>query len=299
LADAYLGSGGKCVIKSQIQKGGRGKGTFDSGLQGGIQFVSGPDEAEKTAAQMLGQRLQTKQTEGTGLLVDKVYVAETVKYQDEWYLAMTIDRENYSPAIILSKSGGVDIEMLAKENPDALHTFHFSHSKGITPALLSHIADCIGASAAETVNLDTILQGLYRIFIDKDAVLLEVNPLVRDGADGSLRALDAKFSFDNAAEKRQEELFALRDVAHEVPDETEAERHGLVYVRMEGNIGNVVNGAGLAMATNDAIGLHGGASANFLDAGGQATKETMQQAFRIILNDERVKTIFVNVYGGK
>ena len=230
--------------------------------------------------------------------VNKVYVAEPIENEDEWYLAMTIDRESYCPAIIMSKSGGVDIETVAKEHPDQLLTFRFSLTKGITPDLVERIAKALGSPSNEVKNLETILTRMLKLFKSKDATLLEINPLVRD-KEGNFTCLDAKFSFDNAAEKRQAELFALRDREQENKDELEAENYGLVYIRLDGNIGNVVNGAGLAMATNDAIAYHGGNSANFLDAGGQATKETMQKAFEIIVGDPRVSTIFVNIYGGK
>ncbi|KAF2093356.1 succinate-CoA ligase [Rhizodiscina lignyota] len=289
--------GGRCVVKSQILRGGRGKGTFDSGLQGGIQMVESPEAGKEIASKMLGHRLKTKQTPSKGLKVDKLYVVETIKYHDEWYLAMTIDREQYKPAIIISKSGGVDIETMAKESPEKLLTFHFNLTQGITAELISEISRALRTSVAETKNLEQILSRMHSLFVSKDATLLEINPLVRS-SDSTFTCLDAKFSFDNAAEKRQQDLFALRDVEHEVSEELEAEKYGLVYVRMDGNIGNVVNGAGLAMATNDAIAHSGGASANFLDAGGQATKETMMKAFEIILRDERVKTILVNIYGG-
>ena len=292
-----INSGGSCVVKSQILKGGRGKGTFDSGLKGGIHIVNNPEEGEKIAAQMLGHKLNTNQTSGDGLKVNKLLVAEAIKYSDEWYLAMTIDREAYLPAIILSKNGGVDIETTAKQTPEQLHSFHFKLSDGITPELMEKVSSTLGTSQVETNNLKDILERLYKIFAEKDATLLEINPLVRS-ANGSFTGVDAKFSFDKAAERRQKELFALRDSAQEVSEEVEAEQYGLVYIRMDGNIGNVVNGAGLAMATNDAIAHHGGSSANFLDAGGQATKETMQKAFEIILRDPRVKTILVNIYGG-
>jgi succinyl-CoA synthetase beta subunit len=285
------------VIKSQIQKGGRGKGSFDNGLRGGIQMAETPGAGEKIALNMLGHRLRTKQTTDRGLQVDKVYVAETVRYDEEWYLAMTIDRENYSPAIILSKSGGVDIETIAKEQPEKLLTYHFSLTKGITGDLIEQIAKQLGTSGKETEALSQILSRMHRIFASKDATLLEINPLVRS-SDGSFTCIDSKLSVDNAAEKRQPELFGLRDVQHEIPEEVEAEKAGLVYVRMEGSIGNVVNGAGLAMATNDAIAYYGGASANFLDTGGQATKDTMQKAFEIIMRDDRVKAVLVNIYGG-
>lgn len=250
------------------------------------------------ASQMLGHRLITKQTGEKGLQVNKIYVAEQIEYQDEWYLAMTIDRERYQPALILSKAGGMDIESVAKSTPEKLLTFHFSLTKGITPDLVKEVSSALGTTDKETKSLETILKKMHKLFVSKDATLLEINPLVRS-SDSTFTCLDAKFSFDNAAEKRQPELFAMRDVEQEQDDEVEAEKYGLVYIRMEGNIGNVVNGAGLAMATNDAIAYYGGASANFLDAGGQATTETMKKAFEIIMRDERVQCIFVNIYGGK
>lgn len=246
---------------------------------------------------MLGHRLVTKQTSGQGLKVEKLYVAETIKYDEEWYLAITIDREQYSPAVILSKSGGVDIETTAKEHPERLQVFNFSLTKGITAELVSQISRELGISGAQSDALSRILGQMHQVFIAKDATLIEVNPLVRSGND--FTCLDAKVSFDNAAEKRQSGIFSLRDVQYEVEEEVEAEKAGLVYVRMEGNIGNVVNGAGLAMATNDAISYYGGSSANFLDTGGQATKQSMQTAFEIIMKDDRVNAVLVNIYGGK
>lgn len=203
---------------------------------------------------------------------------------------MAIDRENYSPVILLAKDG-TSIGSQAQR-------FHFGLSEGITTRLIQVIAKSLQTTPEETTQLQNILQGLYKIFVEKDATHLEINPLGRTPTQ-RLLAIDSNFTIDDAASKRQKDLFDLRDTTHEVAEEVEAEKYGLVYVRMDGNIGNVVNGAGLAMATNDAIGLYGGASANFLDAGGQATKETMQQAFRIILNDERVKSILVNIYGGE
>ena len=242
----------------------------------------------------------TNQTGDAGLQVNKVYVAETVKYDEEWYLSMTIDRESYQPAIIISKSGGVDIETMAKEHPEQFHTFHFSITQGVTTDLVKRISDALETSPQETENLRKILHNMHAVFTAKDATLLEINPFVKL-SDGTFTCLDAKFSFDDAAEPRQKELFALRDLDNVERDqsiEMEAKKYDLVYVRLDGNIGNVVNGAGLAMATNDAIAYHGGASANFLDAGGQATTQTMQKAFEIILRDERVKAILVNIYGG-
>lgn len=288
---------GNCVIKSQILGGGRTKGTFDNGFKGGVKVVGDARTAGEVAKKMLGHRLQTKKTQGEGLLVGKVYIAEKINHDDEWYISMTFDREQYCPAIVVSKSGGVDIETIAKQHPEQLRSFSFSLTEGITPDIVHKISNFLGASKKETEGLQNILGRLYGIFTTKDAILLEINPLARS-SDGTLTCLNSKFTFDDAAGKRQKDLFANRNPEHEIPEELEAEKYGLVYVRMDGNIGNVVNGAGLAMATNDAIALHGGASANFLDAGGQATKETMVKAFEIILRDDRVKTILVNIYGG-
>lgn len=210
---------------------------------------------------------------------------------------MAIDREAYQPTVIISKNGGRDIRTIAKEAPESISSYHFKLTEGITDSLVRRIASELGVlTAEETASLRKTLTALHKIFIERDAMLLEVRSLAR--ADNTFTCLDSSFLFDDDAHKRQKELFALRDKAQEVPDEVEAEKYGLIYVRMDGNIGNVMTGAGLAMATNDAIGIAGGENANFLDAGGQATTETMMQAFAIALRNERVKTILVNIYGG-
>ena len=246
---------------------------------------------------MLGKQLATKQTGPDGYLVDKLYVTKVVKYSHELYFAMTIDRERYSPAIVVSTAGGVDIETVAKESPELLHKYWFSLSQGITPELISRMSADLGFSPKEEKNLGSILYKMLRLFVAKDATLLEINPLVRT-TEGDLICLDAKFNFDNAAEPRQAELFAMGEASNGDVNEQDAKNAGLVYIQLDGNIGNLVNGAGLAMATNDAISLYGGKSANFLDAGGQATKDTMITAFEIILRDPRLKVILVNIYGG-
>ncbi|EXM13136.1 hypothetical protein FOTG_18404 [Fusarium oxysporum f. sp. vasinfectum 25433] len=290
-------AGGKCVIKSQILKGGRGKGTFDTGFYGGVRIAELPEEGEQISSQMLGHRLKTKQTSGEGILVEKVLVAEFEECEEEWYLAIALDREWYCPVVLISRSGGVDIEETAKGESSSLRSFHFDYAEGITPDLLKRLRTGVGANSAEAEKLGAILTRLWDLFVSKDATLLEINPLARTG-EANFKCLDAKFMIDDASQRRQPELFAQRDIQAEVPEEIEAQTYGLVYIKMEGNIGNVVNGAGLAMATNDAIAYHGGASANFLDAGGQATKNTIQKAFEIILRDTRVKVILVNIYGG-
>lgn len=254
-----------------------------------------PEEAFSTATSMLGHNLVTKQTIPGGVRVDKLYVTQMVDYKDEFYLAVTIDRAKYSPVIIISKQGGVDVEDLPKSQ---MHKFHFNVSTGITSDVEADVREKLQLDDIEGDAMSAILKNMVKLFVEKDATLLEINPLVRT-ASGQFVCLDAKFSFDEAAAKRQAELFDLRDQSQECAEEIEAEKYGLVYIRLDGNIGNVVNGAGLAMATNDAVELYGGKSANFLDAGGQATKETMLGAFKIITSDPRVKVILVNIYGGE
>ncbi|KAH8172175.1 ATP-grasp domain-containing protein [Sarocladium implicatum] len=290
--------GGTGVIKAQILKGGRGQGTFDNGFHSGIHAVKIAEAGIEKASNMLGHRLRTAQTGLDGPVVKQLYIVEEVSPSEEWYLAITVDRENYCPVVIISKKGGGNIEEIARNSPGDVHTFPLNYNEGVDKQVLDTIQHQLSLSPSITHSLKDILQPLWSIFKEKDATLLELNPLALLPSQTFL-PLDAKFTFDDASARRQSALFALRDAEHEVSEEVEAEKYGLVYVRLEGNIGNVVNGAGLAMATNDAIGLHGGKSANFLDAGGQATKETMMQAFRIILADERVTAILVNIYGGK
>jgi succinyl-CoA synthetase beta subunit len=244
---------------------------------------------------MLGQNLVTKQTTSEGVRVDKLYVTQVIDYEQELYLAITIDRAKYSPVIIISEQGGVDVEDAAEGQ---MHKFHFNVSTGITSDIEADVRTTLQLDDMEGDTMISLLKKMVKLFVEKDATLLEINPLVRT-ANGKFICLDAKFSFDDAAAKRQAELFNLRDRSQERAEEIEADKYGLVYIRLDGNIGNVVNGAGLAMATNDAVELFGGKSANFLDAGGQATKETMLGAFKIIISDPRVKVILVNIYGGK
>ncbi|KAJ3953602.1 hypothetical protein N0V92_009922 [Colletotrichum tropicale] len=241
---------------------------------------------------MLGRRFRTTET-GDGVLVEKVYVTEMIKSRCKWHLTITFDRERYCPVIIASRTGG---EALDQEQPERLRTTKFGLTEGITSEVVDKVSKVLHASPTEKENLKSVLCGLCRVFKSKDVTSLEVYPII-NALDETITCVDTKITIDDAASKRQDDIFALRDRAHDIAEEAEAEKYGLVYVKMDGNIGNVVNGAGLAMATNDAIALHGGASANFLDAGGQATKETMVKAFEIILRDTRVKTILVNIYG--
>lgn len=230
-------------------------------------------------------------------MVKMLYVAEKIQFDEAWYLAMTIDREDYAPVVVLSKRRGKDINAITRDQAEGIYAFNFRLSEGISDGMISTVSSQMNFSTVEMNNIATLLRAMFAIFSQKEATLLEVNPLARS-PDGSFICLDANFTFDDSAAYRQRDLFSLRDRTQEVVEELEAEKHGLCYIKLEGNIGNVVNGAGLAMATNDAIGNQGGSNSNFLDAGGKATKETMQQAFTIITRDPRVKAILVNIYGG-
>ncbi|CAI6101341.1 unnamed protein product [Clonostachys chloroleuca] len=278
--------GGKCIISPQILH------SLQKNASTTPISVDTPDQGHQTASKILDSRPNGSQRPP----VQQIYVSQALEPAEEWSLAMTIDRENYYPVILVSKTKGTEVD-------SEVTSFPFAISQGITPELLSRVSDHVTRdsppSQPSTESLAKILNGLFKIFTDKDGTNLEITRLARTATDGSFTCLSTAFTFDDAAAKRQPDLFALRDVSQDVPEEIEAAQYGIVYVRMDGNIGNVVNGAGLAMATNDAIGLYGGRSANFLDAGGQATKETMLKAFGIIMRDERVRTIFVNIYGGK
>ena len=205
---------------------------------------------------MLGHQLVTKQTEKDGLLVDRIYISEKVAYKDEYYLSMTIDRENCCPAIIASRHGGMDIEAVSNDDPESVVKLRFDYKAGITDDMVESVANALGIAPAEVSGMRTLLEKLFVLFKSKDATLLEINPLVRT-LEGKFLCLDAKFTFDNAAAPRQKELFALAEKSDRDASQVEAEQSGLVYVRLEGNIGNAVNGAGLAMATNDAISFYG------------------------------------------
>ena len=250
------------------------------------------------ATRILGQRLITKQTTPKGLPVDKVYVVEKLKIAKEFYLAITIDRALSCPVLIMSKGGGMGIEELAAKDPSAVVKIPLKYSEGVREEVVSTICQQMGLRD-QKAQLSSLLSSLYQFFKDKDVTLVEINPLVCEEGSGRLVCADSKVSMDNAAAKRQSSIFALRDKSQEMEVELEAEKHGLVYVQLEGNIGCLVNGAGLAMATNDAVAHYGGSCANFLDGGGQATKESMIKAFELLLSDTRVNTILVNIYGGK
>jgi succinyl-CoA synthetase beta subunit len=252
-----------------------------------------PEQAFQNASRMLGHYLTTQQTPPSGLLVKKLYIYKAVDVEQEFYVSLTFDRERYSPVILISDQGGVNIE----SNQDKLHKFWFNLSEGITAETLAGIQKQLSFTDKEMPTIASIIRQLIKLFEERDAILLELNPLVRT-PEGSFVCLDAKFDFDNAAQFRQPEIFSKEERMPGFEDEYEAQKHGLVYIRLNGHIGNIVNGAGLAMATNDLINLHGGKCANFLDIGGKATTETLLKAFEILSRDQQVRGIFVNIFGG-
>ncbi|KAL7930766.1 hypothetical protein V8C35DRAFT_324210 [Trichoderma chlorosporum] len=297
--DAVRRLGKSCIFRAQVLCGRPDKLLFEDGLRGGIQTVENPERGLDLATKMLNRQAISENIRHRPLVVNHVLVSENLVHEDQWHLAMTIDRENYGPVVIISKynEDSSPEDKASRNIPGKGSSFTFGFSQGITADLISRISNYLGIRKGEKTNLGHILTSLYQIFREKDATLLEISSLARLST-GLFTCLDATLVVDDDAAKRQTDIFRLRDTTQEVHDEVRAEQHSLVYIKMDGNIGNIVNGAGLAMATNDAIGLHGGASANFLDAGGQATKETMIQALGIVLGDERVKAILINIYGG-
>jgi succinyl-CoA synthetase beta subunit len=278
------------VVKAQIHAGGRGKG-------GGIKLARSASEAKTAASELLGMTLVTHQTGPEGKLVRKVYVEAGCDIARELYLAILLDREAEQFAIIASTEGGMDIEEVAAATPEKILTSHVDPNGGLHPFHVRSVARGLGLEGETAAELATFLGGLYRLFVDLDASLIEINPLVVT-ADGHLLALDGKLNFDDNALYRHPEIRELRDPEEEDPRERTAKEIDLSYVGLDGDIGCMVNGAGLAMATLDMIQVCGGSPANFLDAGGGADKEKVKEAFKLILRDEGVKAILVNIFGG-
>merc|ERR1712137_1245290 len=285
------------VVKAQVHAGGRGKGHFDNGFQGGVKLCKTPDEVREISSKMLGYRLTTKQTGPDGVEVKSVMLAESIDFDRELYFAILLDRSAGGPVIVASPMGGMDIEAVAESNPEAIFKVPIDINKGPNDADLEQLAGKLGFSENQTANAVEQMKNLYNLFINSDALQVEINPLVQV-ANGDVYCVDAKIGFDDNAAFRQKEIFAQRDTAEEDPREVEASKYDLNYVGMDGNIGCMVNGAGLAMATMDIIKYHGGEPANFLDVGGGATKERVKEAFRIVSSDASVKTILVNIFGG-
>lgn len=289
---------GKVVVKAQIHAGGRGKGTFKDGFKGGVHICRDAEEATAIVKKMLGNTLVTHQSGAEGKVVKTVLLTEPCNISKEYYLAITLDRGTSRPVIIASTEGGVDIETVAAETPEKITKVFVDPAQGLQPYHKRQVAFGLGFSEKQQLRqMDKLLGGLYQLYWEKDASLVEVNPLITTPA-GDLEALDAKVGFDENALHRHPEILSLRDLDEEDPKEVAAGQHGLSYIALDGNIACLVNGAGLAMATMDIIKHFGGNPANFLDVGGGASEQAVTEAFKIILSDPNVKGILVNIFGG-
>ncbi len=286
------------VVKAQIHAGGRGKGTIlDNPSQRGVQLVRSDDEAFRVASALLGHKLVTVQTGPEGKTVQRVLVEAGCRIERELYLGIVLDRSVALPVVMASSEGGVEIEKVAQEHPEKIYKEHFDPARGIQPYQICKLCKKLQLSGAAARAATSFFSNLCRFFVQNDCSLVEVNPLVVD-AEGDLLTLDAKVNFDDNAAFRHPEWQALRDLTEEEPAELKAAQAGLSYVKMDGNIGCLVNGAGLAMATMDIIKYYGGEPANFLDVGGGANTEQVIEAFRILLADRNVRAVLVNIFGG-
>jgi len=282
--------GGVCVVKAQIHAGGRGKG-------GGVKVARSAAEVREKASQILGMQLVTHQTGPGGQKVRRLLVEEGADIAKELYVGMVVDRGTQQVCLMASSEGGMDIEEVAAKTPEKIHKAFVDPANGLTAEQAAAVSRKIGIPEAALKDCTALLQGLYRCFDQTDASLAEINPLILT-KQGRVLALDAKLNFDDNALYRHPEIAALRDLDEEDPLEVEASKHDLSYISLDGNIGCMVNGAGLAMATMDTIKLFGGTPANFLDVGGGATAEKVTAAFKIMLSNDKVKAILVNIFGG-
>ena len=290
LAAAKALGGDQFVVKAQIHAGGRGKA-------GGVKLVKTPEEARDAAAKMLGTKMETYQSGGRALPVNEVLISEATDIDKELYLSILVDRATKSISFIASSRGGVDIEQVANENPEDIITVNVDYVQGLQPYQCRKVGFAMGLTLKQIAQLQKIMMGLYKLFNAYDLSLVELNPLaIVPGGD--LVALDGKVNFDDNATFRHPKIESMRDKSQEDPIEAAAQDNNLNYVSMDGDIGCMVNGAGLAMATMDVIKLAGGEPANFLDVGGGATKERVTEAFKLILSSNKVKAILVNIFGG-
>ncbi|KZC12060.1 PREDICTED: succinyl-CoA ligase [GDP-forming] subunit beta, mitochondrial [Dufourea novaeangliae] len=286
------------VIKAQVLAGGRGKGWFDNGFKGGVHVTKDRTAVVEVVKNMLGHRLITKQTSEDGILVHKIMIAESVNIKQETYVCILMDRQYNGPVLIASPAGGIDIETVAKTNPELIKTVSLDIYHGIDDDIAKDVSTFLGFTHPDVQEKAIFeLKNLWKLFVDIDALQVEINPLV-ETTDKQVVAVDAKIAFDDNAQFRQQDLFALEDSDEKDPREADASRFNLNYISMDGNIGCLVNGAGLAMATMDIIKLNGGSPANFLDVGGSVKEDQVYQAFRILSEDPKVKVILVNVFGG-
>ena len=283
------------VVKAQIHAGGRGKG-------GGVKLARSIDEVKKLAGEILGMQLVTHQTGPLGQKVRRLLIEDGADIKKEYYVSAVTDRASQRVAFIVSSEGGMDIEGVAHDTPEKIVTEIIDPATGLTAAQGKKLSDSIGVPAASTAQCVDVLQKLYKVYMETDASLVEINPMILEGSvggkPGNIKALDAKFNFDANALFRHPEIVAYRDLDEEDPAEVEASKYDLAYISLDGNIGCLVNGAGLAMATMDTIKLFGAEPANFLDVGGGATPEKVTEAFKIMLKNKKVKAILVNIFGG-
>ncbi|WP_417485203.1 ADP-forming succinate--CoA ligase subunit beta [Maricaulis salignorans] len=288
------------VVKSQIHAGGRGKGKFkelSSDAKGGVRLAFSKEDVVKNAKEMLGNTLVTHQTGPAGKQVNRLYIEDGADIERELYLSILVNRETGKVAFVVSTEGGMDIEDVAHSTPEKIQTLNIEPLAGVTDADAERISDALKLTGAARTDMGSLAKILYKAFVEKDMSMLEVNPLIVM-EDGHLRVLDAKVSFDGNALFRHPDIMELRDTTEEDAKEIEASKHDLAYVALDGDIGCMVNGAGLAMATMDIIKLYGAEPANFLDVGGGATTEKVTAAFKIITADPNVKGILVNIFGG-
>ncbi|KAA0912453.1 ADP-forming succinate--CoA ligase subunit beta [Aquicoccus porphyridii] len=288
------------VVKAQIHAGGRGKGSFketDAGEKGGVRLTKSVEEAELEAKRMLGRTLVTKQTGPAGKQVNRIYIEDGSDIEKEFYLALLVDRQTSRVSFVASTEGGMDIEEVAESTPEKILSFSVDPATGYQPFHGRRIAFMLGLTGAQVKQCVALMGTLYKLFIEKDVEMLEINPLILTDK-GDLKCLDAKMGFDGNAIYRHPDIADLRDTTEEDPKELEASKYDLNYIALDGEIGCMVNGAGLAMATMDIIKLYGAEPANFLDVGGGATKDKVTEAFKIITSDPQVKGILVNIFGG-
>ena len=278
------------VVKAQIHAGGRGKG-------GGVKLAKTVDEVKQLTDEMVGMTLVTPQTGPEGKKVQKVYIEQGCAIDKEYYCAVFLDRETSKISVMASSEGGMDIEEVAEKTPGLIHTINIDPSFGMLDFEARNLAYKVGFTGKQAIKAAMYFKGLYNIYMNEECAMVEINPLVTT-KDGDVMALDAKMNFDSNALYRHSDILELRDLSEEDPAEVEASKYDLAFIKLDGNIGCLVNGAGLAMATMDIIKLHGSAPANFLDVGGGATKENVIAAFKLILKDPNVKGILVNIFGG-
>ncbi|XP_015269567.1 PREDICTED: succinyl-CoA ligase [ADP-forming] subunit beta, mitochondrial [Gekko japonicus] len=285
------------VVKAQVLAGGRGKGTFEGGLKGGVKIVFSPEEVKDISSKMIGKKLYTKQTGEKGRICNEVFICERRYPRREYYFAITMERSYQGPVLIGSSQGGVNIEDVAAENPDAIVKEPVDIVEGIKKEQAVKVAEKMGFPTNLIDEAAENMIKIYNLFIKFDATMVEINPMVEDST-GIVMCMDAKINFDSNAAYRQKKIFSLQDWTQEDKRDQDAAKSNLNYIGLDGNIGCLVNGAGLAMATMDIIKLHGGTPANFLDVGGGATAQQVTEAFRLINSDRKVQAILVNIFGG-